>query len=407
MIKKTNKILKTKFYSWKLNNLPEGCKQCVSGDKSVIFVTGICPRQCSYCPLSEEKKDSDVIFINERKIFDEKDFESIITEIKSCNSKGAGFTGGDPLSRIDRTCEYIKLLKKHFGKKFHIHLYTSLDLINDTNLKKLDDSGLDELRFHPELINDKLWHKINLLYSYSPKDADKIKKSEKTGKRKYSFKLGIEIPVIPYFKKQTIKLIDFFADKVDFINLNELEISDAESFKIKNVSTKNDKSYGAKGSQELGIELLEHINKNFKNSNAHFCTCKLKDKVQLGNRLKKRATNTKKIFDIITDDGTLIRGAIYTKNSVPSFNYKKNLEKISDNKKVQIIKDLEIIREKLIESFNVPKKYLEIDNNKLRIITNVGIVEKLSDEIKMLNGIPAIVEQYPTWDQMEVDITFL
>jgi pyruvate formate-lyase activating enzyme-like uncharacterized protein len=48
-----------------------------------------------------------------------------------------------------------------------------------------------------------------------------------------------------------------------------------------------------------------------------------------------------------------------------------------------------------------------VDNQKLRIITNVGVVQKLSKNLHSKGLIPAIVEQYPTWDQMEVDVEFL
>ena len=50
---------------------------------------------------------------------------------------------------------------------------------------------------------------------------------------------------------------------------------------------------------------------------------------------------------------------------------------------------------------------IEVDELKLRIITNIGIVKKLSKELKSLRLIPAIIEQYPSYDQMEVDVEFL
>ena len=386
-------IQKTKFYSWKLNTLPQGCMQCVKGEKLVMFVTGICPRQCSYCPLSEQKKDRDVIFANERQLTGEKEIAAIISEAKACKSKGAGFTGGDPLARIERTCEYIRLLKKEFGKKFHIHLYTSMNLLSEMNLRKLDDAGLDELRFHPEIFSDKLWNRTSLFFD------------TKTHKRKYHFKIGIEIPLLPKTFPQTRKVIDYFTPYVDFINLNELEISDADAFKIKNVKTRNSSYYGAKGSEELAMEILQHISKKYPKMNVHYCTCKLKDKVQLGNRLKRRAKNTARAFDIISDDGTIIRGAIYLPETKPGFNYKKQLRGIKN--RTEIIKKLELTRKDIIKKFTIPPAYIDIDNQKLRLITNTGIAEKLAKYLKKEKLIPAIIEQYPTYDQMEVDVEFL
>ncbi|MGV8151145.1 MAG: radical SAM protein [Candidatus Woesearchaeota archaeon] len=383
-------ISKTPYYSWKLNKLPKGCTQCAKGEKLVMFVTGICPRQCPYCPLSEQKKDKDVIFANERQLDDENSINDMIAEARACKSKGAGFTGGDPLTRIDRTCKYIKSLKKSFGKKFHVHLYTSMELLNEKNLNLLNDAGLDELRFHPELTNNKLWSKVKLFYN-------------KKGKRKYDFKIGIEIPVLPKSYSVTKKVVDYFNSYVDFINLNELEISDAESFKIKNVHVRNNTYYGAAGSQEAAFELLKYINKKYPLQNVHYCTCKLKDKIQLGKRLKKRAENTAKKFDIITEDGTILRGAIYLEK--PGFNYKKKLLAIEN--KEDINKKLETIKEKLIKKYSIPNSLIEVDSLKLRLITNIGIVRELAKILKSQSLIPAIVEQYPTYDQMEVEVEFL
>ncbi|HIH31125.1 TPA: radical SAM protein [Candidatus Woesearchaeota archaeon] len=384
-------IKKTKYYSWKLNNLADGCEQCIKGQKLVMFVTGICPRQCSYCPLSEHKKDHDVIFANERQLNDEDDIKAVLEEVRACKSEGAGFTGGDPLTRIDRTCNYIRLLKKNFGKRFHIHLYTSMELLDEKNLSKLNDAGLDELRLHPELYNNKLWHKISLFYD--------------TQKRKYDFRFGIEIPVLPDSYGLTKGVIDCFINWVDFINLNELEISDAENFKLRNVKTRNRSYYGAKGSQETALKLLKYIDSKYPKSNVHFCTCKLKDKAQLGNRLRTRALNTKKIFDIVTDDGTVIRGAIYLKELSPGFGYRRKINEIINTK--EIFKKLEQSKNIIIKKYSVPKRFIETDQRKFRLITNIGIVEQLSKDLKSLGMIPAVVEQYPTWDQMEVDITFL
>jgi hypothetical protein len=169
------KLKRNEFYSYNLNSLCNGCKQCVQGRKTVLYITGVCPRDCYYCPLSEQKKDNDVMYANERKV---TTVAEIIDECKLSGSKGIGITGGDPLCRIERTVDTIKRLKKEFGKNFHIHLYTSLDLLTKERLKKLFSSGLDEIRVHPDLDDTKLWGQILLL-------------------KELSWTVGIEIPTIP------------------------------------------------------------------------------------------------------------------------------------------------------------------------------------------------------------------
>src|SRR5512139_3746581 len=94
------------------NYLPEGCRLCYKGAKMVLFVTGICGKKCFYCPVSEARREKDVVFANERRV--EKD-EDIIEEALSMDALGTGITGGEPLLRLDRVVHYIRILKNRFG----------------------------------------------------------------------------------------------------------------------------------------------------------------------------------------------------------------------------------------------------------------------------------------------------
>ena len=187
-----------KYYSYNKGPLPKGCQYCVKGEKLVIFITGVCPRHCNFCPVSDQKYQEDVIFANERKV---TDFNDLLKEAEAMQAQGAGITGGDPLAKLERTLEYIKKLKEKFGKEFHLHLYTSLNLVNQETLKQLFSAGLDEIRFHLDLDNDKLWDKLELA-------------------KQFSWDVGVELPLVP--GKDYKKLIDYVKDKIDFLNLNEL-----------------------------------------------------------------------------------------------------------------------------------------------------------------------------------------
>lgn len=132
----------------------------------------------------------------------------------------------------------------------------------------------------------------------------------------------------------------------------------------------------------------------------------------MANRIKKRAKNIAKEYDMISDSGTLIRGAIYIPEFLPSFSYREKVEEIGKDKKQEnyknrIINKLKKIRENLIKNYNIPKNLIEIDTKKLRILTNTTVVERLKEKIKKQGFKPAIVEEYPTWDGFEVEIEFL
>ena len=372
-------IENTPFYSKKIGKFPKGCDMCVKGEKLVLYITGVCPRSCWYCPLSEKRKDLDVIYANEWKV---KSVEEVIVEAKMCSSKGAGITGGDPLAKIDRTCEYIRALKKEFGKKFHIHLYTTFVLCTEENMKKLYEAGLDEIRFHPDFQKEKDWPRINHAL-------------------KYDWEIGLEIPAIAEEKQGILKMIDYFAGKVKFLNINELEVAERnfEEMENRNLVTKTDISHGVKGSEKFAKELMKYCLD--KNINVHYCTSKLKDKVQMQNRFKLRAKKAKTKYDIVTDEGLLLRGIIYLKELHPSIaNYKKIFE---NTNKTEMILKLKIIAK------NFKKEGLDvmIDEKKLRLITYPEHVEQFSEVLKKQGFIPAIIEEDPTVEAFEVNIDYL
>lgn len=376
------KIQKTKHYSWKVGNLPKGCELCVKGEKLVLFVTGLCYKNCYYCPISDHKKQKDVTWANEWRIDKKAD---ILDEARLCNAKGAGFTGGDPLIKFDRVLGFIRLLKKEFGKDFHIHLYTPLNLVTKQKMVDLREAGLDEIRFHLDLDDKSAWERLEYAKAFK-------------GSR------GVEIPVIPGKENEIKELINFIKDKVDFLNMNELEISDCNASQLteRGFVTKDKISYGVKGSEELAKKLLSYAAKT--RLNAQYCSATLKDKVQLKNRIKNRAQNVAKSYDTITPDGTLIRGVIYLKSFVPSFDYQTKLQ-FADNKRM--IKRLFKLKRELQAKFRIPFNKMDIDSRKMRILVDRNILKKMKDKIKKHNLVPAIVEEYPTYDGMSVEINFL
>ncbi len=389
--------MNTRYFSKKIGSLPKGCRLCVEGAKLVLFITGLCPRSCYFCPISDQKYKKDVVYADEWPV---RNIKQIIKEARLIDAKGAGITGGDPLCKPKRTLAYIRKLKKEFGNSFHIHLYTSLDLIDEKILKKLYRAGLDEIRFHLDFNDVRLWNRLSLA-------------------RKYKWKVGVEVPVIPKKERQLKDMILFLDRKVDFLNLNELEIADNRVNKLARLGykTKNLLSYGIKGSEELALKLLRFIKKKNINFDVHYCTAKLKDKVQLANRIKRRARNIKKEYDMLTKDGTLVRGAIYTKDLKPGIGYRKRLKAAN---KPKYIEKLKKIKAQLRKDFKI--KYMDIDKRKLRLLTSVKTVMEIRDKVnsyvldniwkdKQLIGhkdlFLAVVEEYPTYDQLEITVEFL
>jgi len=342
------KLPKGSYYTGKL---AKGCVYCGRGSKMVLLVTGLCNLNCFYCPLSEKKKNKDVIYADEMRV---KKDEDIIIESELIEAEGAGITGGDPLVNVERTTHYIEMLKNYFGDEYHIHLYTSI--MNMEKIKKVAEAGLDEIRFHPAW---KLWGKI-----------EKTKFKEIA--RRVDLDIGLEIPVIPHLKEETyhmLKEVDKYG--IDFINLNELEFSYTNVNELSKYGyvAKSDVSSAVKGSEEMAYEILEWGIE----TPLHYCSASFKDAIQLRKRILRRARNVVKKYEIITEDGTLLKGVIMA-----------GKEKINEIK----------------ERFEISDEMIAWDEEKERIETSPFILEEIA---QFLPYKCYIVEEYPTADRLEVE----
>ncbi len=370
------------YYSYNLRELPLGCQYCVRGEKLVLFITGLCPRRCYFCPVSDHKYSKDGIYANERLVRIEDD---LIAEVQAMNALGVGITGGDPLTKVERCVAYIKLLKQRFGPKFHIHLYTSLNLVTEKTLQRLHQAGLDEIRFHLDLESKNLWPRLTLA-------------------RTFSWSTGVEVPLIPTKEEMLRELLDFVHDKVDFCNLNELEMSDCSQSKLGDLGfvPKNELSYGVKDSAELGIRLLAYGEQKYQFP-IQVCTAKLKDYVQMGNRIKREAQGVRKSFDVVDADGLLIRGALYDPELVPGFRYRESL----DRKREQVLARLTQILPQVQQDLKLTATDFYLDEQKPRILLSAAKVRQQYQKVRHLGLKAAVVKEYPTADQIEMEVDFV
>ncbi|MCB9362576.1 radical SAM protein [Candidatus Woesearchaeota archaeon] len=375
-------VQETKWHSWFTGNLPKGCAQCVQGRKLVLFITGKCGQSCYYCPVSEKKFGHDVVYANEWQITDPDNPTELLEEAKLTEAKGAGITGGDPLMNVNRVCDYIELLKKEFGERFHIHLYTPLQLVTEKNLSRLYEAGLDEIRFHPDIDDEKWWGRMELAL-------------------KFDWAMGVEIPALPGKDVETMHLIDYISDKLDFINLNELELSDTQVSHYKlnpeEHEPKDELSYGVKGSKDMALRMARYA--ETKGLSAHFCTAKLKDAIQVGNRMKNRAKNVALPVDKVTEDGLLIRGVLYIEGLEPGFDYQERL--------INTSVDLEAKRTELIKKNLFKEHEIFIDVPKKRFIVSRRKLKRYAKELKRIWYVPAITEEQPTSQSLELEIDYL
>ena len=127
----------------------------------------------------------------------------------------------------------------------------------------------------------------------------------------------------------------------------------------------------------------------------------------MGNRMKRRANNVKLPGDKVTGEGTLIRGVLYLKELVPGFAYKKTIAAIQEDgaKKEDLLAALQRVQQDLLDVFK--KRQATIDKNKFRIIISEKFVRRNAQKLKHMGYRPAVVEEYPSHDSLELEVELL
>jgi hypothetical protein len=200
-----------------------------------------------------------------------------------------------------------------------------------------------------------------------------------------SLDVAIEIPVLPKKEKEIFSLISW-ADRqgIQWVNLNELEFSErnCDDFRSRGYHVKNAISAAVKGSQQTAEKILTMSQKENLKIGVHYCSVSFKDGVQLKNRIIRRANHIATPYDIITKDGTFIRGAIYP----------------SDGSLTSLLSLLQ-------KTYNVPSRLLHLDFEKERIELAAWMLEKIAPRLSKQGYHCFIVEEYPTADRLEVERT--
>ncbi len=292
-------------------------------------------------------------FADEARVLHDDD---IINEAKSIGAKGTGITGGDPLKALNLVLSYIRLLKKNFGAEHHVHLYTST--VDREAFLQLQAAGLDELRIHPRF---ELWsepERIGLEKALRGLEMD----------------VGIEIPAVPGMEEAIENLIRY-ADRIGlgFVNLNELEFSETNyrALRKRGIDTVSGSSSSALGSEELAIKMM-HLGLKIP---IHYCSSAFKDSVQLRNRLKRRARRIARPGDLMTSEGTLLKGVIEGAEAKSAEEY-------------------------LRTRYDVPRRLMHFDVVKDRLEVASWVLHEIS---ALLPFDSYIVEEYPTADRLEVE----
>lgn len=178
-----------------------GCRICGEGLWSCLFINGVCNCRCFYCPTSQD--DSDVPVTNGLPFPDPADY---VEYVERFGFKGVSISGGEPLMTVDRSLDVIAAIKRRFGDRIHVWLYTNGTLVTPDVLRRLADAGLDEIRFD-----------IGATGYQTDRAASAVGVIDT---------VTVEIPAIPEERERLKEAIFRLADAgIDYLNLHQLRLT--------------------------------------------------------------------------------------------------------------------------------------------------------------------------------------
>jgi len=128
-----------------IGTLSPGCLTCINGTWSCIYINRLCTRNCFYCPQDRSEKEERLPNTDEHLFFNS--VKEYINYLGKFHFEGIGFSGGEPFIVFDKLIEYIKEIRRVFGSKHYLWIYTNGDLVTEKRLKQFHKAGLNELRF--------------------------------------------------------------------------------------------------------------------------------------------------------------------------------------------------------------------------------------------------------------------
>ena len=300
------------------------------------------------------------MFANERRC---TSWDEVIEEGQAMNATCTGITGYDPMLDLEKTLEAVRQLKAAFCSEHHIHVYTSIPF-DPLRAKDFGEAGLDEIRFH--------------LLSGT---TDKYRATMEACSQ-HDITVGVELPCEPDNEEGLFALLDELETvPVEFLNLNELEITvgNQENMDVRGFNLSGGITAAAEGSAELALRLKEAAqNKSY---HLKFCTAKYKDAGQLRNRFKRRGQATLRPYEVLSDDDTILFGAIPAQ-----------LQDAND--------DISELKQEL----GIADGWIRYDGATQRIELPLTLAEELAEVLE----VPVmLVEVHPTHERLEVGLVHL
>jgi pyruvate formate-lyase activating enzyme-like uncharacterized protein len=183
------------------NRLSPGCRSCGEGAWSCLFVNGRCNGKCFYCPTPQDDGGPPV---TNGLIFESPD--DYAAYVHKLGFSGVSISGGEPLLTPDLTISFIEAVRKRCGNSVHIWIYTNGTMLTDSLCRRLQQAGLNEIRFDIGAVRYNL-KKLEIAVGLIPV-------------------VTVEIPAVPEEEKLLRqKIVEMSDAGVNHLNLHQLRLT--------------------------------------------------------------------------------------------------------------------------------------------------------------------------------------
>ena len=263
--------------------LSPGCSICGGGGWGCNYINSLCTRHCFYCPQDRSMKEECESYTDGITF---KNPAEHVSFLKIFQIRGVGFSGGEPLLVLDRLLSHINAIRHEFGNSLYLWMYTNGDGVDRSTLKRLQDAGLNEIRF--DLSARK--------YDLTPVVLSK----------EYIPTVTVEIPAIPEdFDLLKNMVGEMESAGVNFLNLHQL-LSTEYNYKAlsrRNYHFLHQRTIPVFESEICALKLLVFAREHEVQLPINYCCSAYKDRFQCGGERTRLSRVVLKGFEEITNAG--------------------------------------------------------------------------------------------------------
>jgi pyruvate formate-lyase activating enzyme-like uncharacterized protein len=274
--------------------LSPGCRACIEGRWSCLFINGRCNCDCFYCPSPQDQTGAPQT--NGISFASADDYAEYLA---SLNFSGASLSGGEPLLTPERTLEYLNAIRRRCGDGIHIWLYTNGTLLTSETCRRLRDAGVDEIRFDIGATRYNL-KKLRVAVGIIPV-------------------ITVEIPAVPEdFALMQEKLAEMADGGVNHLNLHQLRLTPHNFKRLSNrgYTFIHGEKVTVLESELAALRLVRHALENRIPLPVNYCSFPYKRRFQRAASRRRGAALAAEGYEEATESGYLRTLAVSGSNAM-------------------------------------------------------------------------------------------